>query len=320
MLGGNAPGDGHPSATKAGNNPGVNAMWDKLRATALVTALLAGTAAMAYAQSSSTLGTGGSKAGGDSSSTTLGTGGSATGGSSGSSSDSTLGTGGSSAGGGSSSTTLGTGGSAAGGGTGTGTSSTLGTGGSNAGGGSSSTTLGTGGGAAGNGKSGTSSTLGTGGSAAGSEKGTGTSSTLGTGGSTAGSKTPGSGSSTTMGTAGSAAGSSMGQQERRAHRFKHGQHRGETEATGRHTLAPGCHLGHGWRKGTSIGAQLRRPAMRQSSRLAFLPSSRTSTTPAIARTRITINPISAAVRRAASSSSRARCCLIGFRTPIGAPG
>ena len=51
-------------------------MWNNFKATALVTALLAGTAAMAYAQSSSTLGTGGSSAGGGTSSTTLGTGGS----------------------------------------------------------------------------------------------------------------------------------------------------------------------------------------------------------------------------------------------------
>src|SRR5438445_524360 len=79
-----------------------------------------------------------------------------------------------------------------------------------------------------------SSTLGTGGSSAGSGK-SGSSSTLGTGGSTAGSK-PSSGSSTTMGTAGSGAGSSMGQQERRAHRFKHGKHRGEFEGSSR---APG---------------------------------------------------------------------------------
>ena len=41
-------------------------MWNNLRATALVTALLAGTAAMAYAQSSSTVGAGGSSAGGGS--------------------------------------------------------------------------------------------------------------------------------------------------------------------------------------------------------------------------------------------------------------
>src|SRR5947207_1584395 len=102
-------------------------MWNNFKATALVTALLAGTAAMAYAQSSSTLGTGGSTAGG--------------------------------------------------------------------------------------GKSGTSSTLGTGGSTAGSGS-----------------------SSSTLGTGGSAAGSSMGQQERRAHRFKHGKHRGEFEGSSR---APG---------------------------------------------------------------------------------
>jgi len=39
-----------------------------------------------------------------------------------------------------------------------------------------------------------------------------------------------------MGTAGSGAGSSMGQQERRAHRFKHGKHRGEFEGS---SSAPG---------------------------------------------------------------------------------
>src|SRR5947199_260125 len=77
-------------------------MWDKLRTTALITALLAGTAAVALAQSSSTLGTGGSAAGG----TSVGT-------------SSTLGTGGSTAGTGKKSTT--------------GTSSTLGTGGTTAG-------------------------------------------------------------------------------------------------------------------------------------------------------------------------------------------
>src|SRR5438874_10349020 len=86
------------------------AMWDKLRTTALITALLAGTAAVALAQSSSTLGTGGSSAGSGDTSTTLGTGGSAAGMSGGTSS--TLGTGGSAAGGTSgSASTLGTGGS-----------------------------------------------------------------------------------------------------------------------------------------------------------------------------------------------------------------
>ena len=88
-------------------------MWTKLRTTALITAFLTGTAAIAFAQTSSTIGAGGSAAGGGSSSTTLGTGGSSAGGYGGGTS-STLGTGGSTAGSGSSSTTLGTGGSAAG--------------------------------------------------------------------------------------------------------------------------------------------------------------------------------------------------------------
>ena len=128
-------------------------MWTKFRTAALVTAFLTGVAPIAFAQTSTTLGAGGSAAGNGSSSTTLGTGGSAAGGGSDTGTSSTLGTGGSTAGNGSSSTTLGTGGSAAGGDRmGTGTSSTLGTGGSTAG-------------------SGTSSTLGTGGSAAGSEQG-----------------------------------------------------------------------------------------------------------------------------------------------------
>src|SRR5436305_853904 len=82
-------------------------MWNKLRVTAMVASLLAGTAALAYAQSSSTLGTGGSSAGGGSTSTTPGTGKAGT--------SSTLGTGGSTAGRGSgSSSTLGTAGSSAG--------------------------------------------------------------------------------------------------------------------------------------------------------------------------------------------------------------
>src|SRR5437764_14132368 len=190
-------------------NAGEDGMWNKFRVTAMVASLLAGTAALAYAQSSSTLGTGGSSAGGGSTSTTLGTGGSAARGGSGSGSASTLGTGGSTAGGGSTSTTLGTGGSAAGAGTGSGSASTLGTGGSSAGGGTSSTSLGTGGSAAGTGKSGTN-----------------TSSTLGTGGSTAGRER--SGSSSTLGSAGSSAGSSTGVRERNQHRFKHGQHMGST--------------------------------------------------------------------------------------------
>src|SRR5262249_60099121 len=61
-------------------NAGEHGMWNKLRITAMVASLLAGTAALAYAQSSSTLGTGGSTAGGGSTSTTLGTRGSAAGG------------------------------------------------------------------------------------------------------------------------------------------------------------------------------------------------------------------------------------------------
>ena len=52
-------------------------MWNTLKATALVTALLAGTAALAFAQSSSSsIGAGGSTAGNGSASTALGTGGS----------------------------------------------------------------------------------------------------------------------------------------------------------------------------------------------------------------------------------------------------
>ena len=41
-------------------------MWNKIRTTAMVATLLAGTAAIAYAQSSSTIGAGGSTAGGGS--------------------------------------------------------------------------------------------------------------------------------------------------------------------------------------------------------------------------------------------------------------
>src|SRR5205085_2357511 len=76
-------------------------MWNKLRVTAMVASLLAGTAALAYAQSSSTIGAGGSAAGtgksGANTSSTLGTGGS-TAGRERSGSSSTLGTAGSSAG------------------------------------------------------------------------------------------------------------------------------------------------------------------------------------------------------------------------------
>src|SRR5687767_1023392 len=80
-----------------------------LKISAVTAALLAGTA-LAVAQSSSTVGTGGSSAGGGTSNSTVGTGGSSAGGS-GSGSASTLGTGGTSAGGGTSSSSVGTGGS-----------------------------------------------------------------------------------------------------------------------------------------------------------------------------------------------------------------
>src|SRR5438045_2903690 len=98
-------------------NAGEDGMWNKIRVTAMVASLLAGTAAIAYAQSSSTLGTGGSTAGGSSTSTTLGTGGSAAGTGKRMGSSSTLGTGGSTAGErerSGSSSTLGTAGSSAG--------------------------------------------------------------------------------------------------------------------------------------------------------------------------------------------------------------
>jgi hypothetical protein len=153
----------------------------KLSLTALTATFLAGSAALVLAQSSSTLGTGGTSAGGGMSSSSVGTGGSSAG-SSGSGSASTLGTGGTSAGGGQSSSSVGTAGSAAGTGTGSGSASTLGTGGTSAGKGQSSSSVGTAGSAAGNG-SGSASTLGTGGSSAG--KGT-TGSSVGTGGSAAG--------------------------------------------------------------------------------------------------------------------------------------
>src|SRR5204862_370377 len=57
-------------------------MWNKIRITAMVATLLTGTAAIAYSQSSSTLGTGGSTAGSGTrsgTSSTLGTGGSTAG-------------------------------------------------------------------------------------------------------------------------------------------------------------------------------------------------------------------------------------------------
>ena len=58
------------------------------------------------------------------------------------------------------------------------------------------------------------------------------------------------------------------------------------------------------RDGTSIGAQLVRPDIRQSSIRDRSLSSRTSTTPAIASAKMMINPISAADLRWSVSSSR----------------
>lgn len=55
--------------------------------------------------------------------------------------------------------------------------------------------------------------------------------------------------------------------------------------------------------GTSIGAQLVRPDIRQSSSFDSLPRSRTSTTPAIAKDSTRAKPISAAVRRSSLSRS-----------------
>src|SRR3954467_4650418 len=83
-----------------------------LKLSAAAAALLAGTA-LAVAQSSSTVGTGGPSAGGGTSNSTIGTGGSSAGSGSGSGSASTLGTGGSSAGGGQSGATVGAAGSSA---------------------------------------------------------------------------------------------------------------------------------------------------------------------------------------------------------------
>jgi len=57
------------------------------------------------------------------------------------------------------------------------------------------------------------------------------------------------------------------------------------------------------REGVSIGAQLVRPDIRQSSSADFSLSSRTSHTPAIANARMMINPISAADLRWSASSS-----------------
>src|SRR3569623_1274437 len=106
----------------------------KLRTIALAGTVLLGTAAMGYAQSSSTIGAGGSTAGGGA----------------GSGAASTLGVGGATAGNGSASTSLGTGGSAAGSGkSGSGSASTIGAGGSTAGKGSASSSMGTGGSSAG---------------------------------------------------------------------------------------------------------------------------------------------------------------------------
>src|SRR3954464_15439411 len=79
----------------------------------LTATFLAGTAALAIAQSRSTIGTGGTWAGGGMSSSSVGTGGSAAGSGSGSGSASTVGTGGSSAGGGKSGSTVGAAGSSA---------------------------------------------------------------------------------------------------------------------------------------------------------------------------------------------------------------
>src|SRR5215469_18067427 len=63
----------------------------------------------------------------------------------------------------------------------------------------------------------------------------------------------------------------------------------------------------GWCIGTSIGTQLRRPCIRQSSIRDFSRNSRTSNTPAIASTRMTISPIEALVRlRSPSSMSLCR--------------
>jgi hypothetical protein len=82
-----------------GKNTQERAMTLKqMRMAALTATFLTGSAALVYAQSSSTVGAGGSSAGGGTSSSTIGTGGSAAGGGTGSGSSSTLGTGGSSAG------------------------------------------------------------------------------------------------------------------------------------------------------------------------------------------------------------------------------
>src|SRR4051812_7069926 len=86
--------------------------FKQLRISALTATFLVGGAALAMAQSSSTVGTGGSSAGGGTSNSTVGTGGSSAGGS-GSGSASTLGTGGSSAGGGAPRSSPGPGGVAA---------------------------------------------------------------------------------------------------------------------------------------------------------------------------------------------------------------
>lgn len=122
----------------------------------LAAALLAGTAFSASAQSSSTVGTGGTTVDGGTSSSTVGTAGSAAGsdctpGAAGcdAGSASTLATGGTSAGDGTSSSSVGTAGSAAGSGDGSGSASTLGTAGTSAGDGQSGSSVGTAGSAAG---------------------------------------------------------------------------------------------------------------------------------------------------------------------------
>src|SRR4051812_33230505 len=99
-------------------------IWNNLKRAAFVVALLAGTSAMAYAQSSSGTGTGGTSGGSQS----MGTGGTSAGGATGGTGDSALGTGSASGSGGTSSGMSGMGGS-----------STSGTGSSTGGGSSSST-------------------------------------------------------------------------------------------------------------------------------------------------------------------------------------
>src|SRR5262249_6194742 len=118
------------SRASSGEMLGEHCMTLKqLKLSTLAATFLVGSVALVHAQSSTTLGTGGTSAGGGTSSSSLGTGGSAAGSGSGSGSATTLGTGGTSAGGGQSSSSLGVGGSAAGGsGLGSGSATTLGTG------------------------------------------------------------------------------------------------------------------------------------------------------------------------------------------------